>query len=105
MIGGGEDVGFHVAHAIDPPGEIDQRLDELLFDGALGLGSVEPFLGVTEESEGVFVRKQDGLRVESMTEGVEAGFLFALWGLGACRVLRIGLVCGGLIYGCHTPYV
>jgi len=94
-----EEVGLEGGDAIEAPGGVGERLNQLLFEGAGGLEVIEEAVGVALVSGVVLCGQNDGVAGEAMAEGVQLRALFAGVGAGAGGFLGIGLVDGGAVEG------
>ena len=92
-----EQTVFERGNAVEAPGSVGERLDELVLDHALGLEVVEESL--REELVGVEIlgRQDDHVTSESVAKSVQRGAVFAGLSAGASRMLRIGAIDGGAI--------
>ena len=83
------------------PGDANELFEEFEFGGSLGLEFVDESGGEVLEDLLVFGFDDEGVAVEAETEGVEAGFEFALGGFWAGSLLSSAAVCGDLFVGSH----
>ena len=78
-----DDGSFDASEAFEPPGNVDELVDEVFFDDADRPEFEEKFAGVTVELVGVFAGDERVLGSEAVFEGIERGALFAFGGPGA----------------------
>jgi len=79
---GVEKRGFEARDSLEAPLEVDELLGERGLEGAPGSEVVGHTLGEGLKFSGIFAGQEDGLRRESVLEGVLRGGGFALLGFG-----------------------
>ena len=67
-----EQIGFIDTGAVETPGTVGQRLDQLLFDDALRFQIIEKALGETPVCDEIILGRDDRLTAEGVTHGIEA---------------------------------
>src|SRR2546430_4976314 len=87
-----EEVGLDGGGAVELPGGIEERLDELSFGGALGPIFVEEGLGVTLVSGMVLGGEDDGVAGEAVAQSVQLRALFAGFCTGAGGFLGVRFI-------------
>lgn len=96
---GVENSGFETRAAVETPLGVAEELDELFFGFGVGAEGLEHALAHGAIGGFVLSREQNGLRGESVFQGVLRGGCFAFVGARTGGVLRVGDVSGDLC-GC-----